>query len=129
MSTWTNIKQEGLKAKQTESHGSEFQQIWLGIWQKYASEPSFTAASRPTKPKLDAAIQRLMRAVDSAFSSIGQRLRRVDELIYNRCRPLHRHIHHRAVGAGSSTAGGKSDRAKAAGAKMKTYLGKNLKRK
>ena len=38
-----------------------------------------------------------MRSVDGAFSRIAQQLRRIDEPVYDRSRPLHRHILHRAL--------------------------------
>jgi hypothetical protein len=86
-----------MKWTPTKSHGTAFQQVWLGLWRKYAKAPFLAASSRPTKASLEKATQSLMREVDRAFAHIAQTLRDVDPDTYNRTRVSHGAIHKAAL--------------------------------
>jgi hypothetical protein len=86
-----------MKWAQTKSHGTAFQQVWLGFWRKYANAPFLTASSRQTKASLEKATQGLMREVDRAFAEIAQTLRKIDPDTYNRTRVGHGAIHKAAL--------------------------------
>lgn len=53
---------------------------------------SLAASSKPTKPALDDAIQRVMRTLDVAFATISQRIRALDPDAYAMMRFSHRPI-------------------------------------
>jgi hypothetical protein len=66
--------QVGAKYDITPVHRKSFQQLWLGLWWKYAEAPHVATSNRKDKRAVDVACKALLSLIDSTMTLRPRRL-------------------------------------------------------
>jgi hypothetical protein len=81
------------------SHGNAFLQTWLGFCCKHTTDIRLTQHRRTAKPALDAEMKDMLNHLDCYLSTAANRIRQLDEDIYNRMRVSHDRVARKALEA------------------------------